>query len=54
MRDEFSDVESMHIPAHSVVRVEKVKEARHLRLFRDSHSGEKVTPLPLDGPRRKR
>lgn len=53
MRDEFSDVESMHIPAHSVVRVEKVRK-RGTCVIRDSHSGEKVTPLPLDGPRRKR
>ncbi len=53
MREEFADVETMHIPAHSVVRVEKVKK-RGACVIRDTHSGEKVTQLPLDSPRRKR
>jgi len=53
MREEFADVEIMHVPAHSVIRVEKVRK-RGTCLIRDSKSGEKVTPLPLDSPRRKR
>lgn len=53
MREEFADVEVLHLPMHSVIRVEQVKR-RGACVIRDSKSGEKVTPLPLDGPRRKR
>lgn len=53
LREEFQDVEVLHIPMHSVIRVEQVKK-RGACVIRDSKSGEKVTPLPLDGPRRKR
>jgi hypothetical protein len=53
MREEFADVEVLHIPMHAVIRVEQVKK-RGPCVIRDSKSGEKVTPLPLDGPRRKR
>ncbi|MCC5864894.1 MAG: DUF1820 family protein [Wenzhouxiangella sp.] len=53
MREEFADVEVLHVPMHSVIRVEQVKR-RGACVIRDSKSGEKVTPLPLDGPRRKR
>ncbi|MEE4331163.1 MAG: DUF1820 family protein [Wenzhouxiangella sp.] len=53
MREEFEDVEVLHVPIHAVIRVEQVKK-RGTCVIRDSKSGEKVTPLPLDGPRRKR
>ncbi len=53
LREEFEDVEVLHIPMHAVIRVEQVKK-RGACVIRDSKSGEKVTPLPLDGPRRKR
>jgi hypothetical protein len=53
LREEFADVEVLHIPMHAVIRVEKVKK-RGVCVIRDSASGEKVTQLPLDGPRRKR
>lgn len=53
LREEFADVEVLHIPLHAVIRVEKVKK-RGICVIRDSTSGEKVTQLPLDGPRRKR
>jgi len=53
MREEFEDVEVLHVPIHAVIRVEQVKR-RGTCVIRDSKSGEKVTPLPLDGPRRKR
>ena len=49
MRDEFADVEIMHLPAHSIVRIEKVRK-RGACIIRDSKSGEKVTPLPLGNP----
>lgn len=53
LREEFADVEVLHLPMHAVIRVEQVKK-RGTCVIRDSKSGEKVTTLPLDGPRRKR
>lgn len=53
LREEFEDVEVLHLPVNSVIRVEQVRK-RGSAVIRDSKSGEKVTPLPLDGPRRKR
>lgn len=53
LREEFADVEVLHVPMHSVIRVEQVKK-RGTAVIRDSHSGEKVTPLPVDESRRKR
>jgi hypothetical protein len=51
MREEFADVEVMHLPAHAIVRVEKVRK-RGTCVIRDSKSGEKVTPLPVGNPRK--
>jgi hypothetical protein len=53
MREEFGEVEVMHLPAHAVLRVERVRK-RGTCVIRDSHSGEKVTPLPVGGPRKGR
>ena len=53
LREEFADVERIHLPMHAVIRVEEVQK-RGTCAIRDSKSGEKVTPLPLDGPRRGR
>ncbi|RFF26831.1 MULTISPECIES: DUF1820 family protein [unclassified Wenzhouxiangella] len=53
LREEFADVEVLHLPMHSVIRVEEVKK-RGTAAIRDSKSGEKVTPLPVHGPHRKR
>jgi hypothetical protein len=50
LREEFKDVESLSVPMHSIVRIEKVKK-RGVCAIRDKESGEKVTPLPLDRPR---
>src|SRR5690625_6975248 len=52
LRTEFEDVEVLHLPLPSIVRIEQVKK-RGKAVIRDRKSGEKVTPLPLDGPRRK-
>lgn len=52
LRDEFSQVECLSVPMHAVIRIEKVKK-RGACVIRDGHSGEKVTPLPLDRPRSK-
>lgn len=53
LREEFADVDVLHLPMHSVIRVEQVRK-RGTCVIRDSSSGEKVTPLPLDGPGRRR
>ena len=52
MREEFKDVETINVPMHSVIRVEKVKK-RGACVIRDGQSGEKVTHLPIDRPRTK-
>ncbi len=46
MRDEFEDVEILHLPMHSVLRVEQVKK-KGQAVIRDRESGEKVTPFPV-------
>lgn len=53
LREEFKDVESLHVPMHSVIRIEKVKK-RGACVIREGQSGEKVTPLPLDRPHSKK
>ncbi len=53
LREEFGDVEVLHLPMSAVIRVEETKK-RGTAVIRDSKSGEKVTPLPVGGPRRKR
>jgi len=45
MRDEFEGVEILHLPMHSVLRVEQVKK-KGPAVIRDRESGEKVTPFP--------
>lgn len=49
MREEFADVEVLHIPLHGVLRVEQVRNKGKARI-RDRESGEKVTPFPLTPP----
>lgn len=46
MRDEFEGVEILHLPMHSVLRVEQVKKKGQV-VIRDRESGEKVTPFPI-------
>ncbi len=46
MRDEFAGTKVLHLPMHSVVRIEEV-EKRGTCLIRDRESGEKVMPFPL-------
>jgi len=49
MRDEFKGVKVLHLPMHSVIRLEEV-EQRGACLIRDRESGEKITPFPLNSP----
>ena len=46
MRDEFDGVEVLHLPMHSVLRVEEVRK-KGQAIIRDRESGEKVTPFPI-------
>lgn len=50
---EFSDTEALILPMQSVIRIERVSK-RGECVIRDRESGEKITALPLDGPRRLR
>jgi len=53
MRDEFDGVEVLHLPMHSVLRVEQVRK-KGQAVIRDRESGEKVTPFPVQPGGRKR
>ena len=50
IREEFEDVEVLHVPLHGVLRVEEVRR-KGQALIRDRESGEKVTPFPMTPPR---
>ena len=52
LREEFADTESLMLPLQSVIRIEKVNK-RGSCVIRDRKTGDKVTPLPLDGPGRR-
>ena len=51
LRDEFQDVEVLHVPMQSVLRVEQVRK-KGQAVIRDRESGEKVTPFPITPPGR--
>lgn len=51
LRREFGDTETLYLPMHGVLWVEKVKR-RGQSVIRERSSGEKVTPFPADGGRR--
>jgi hypothetical protein len=53
LRDEFENVSVLHVPMHSVLRVEEVRK-RGQAVIRDRESGEKVTPFPLSPPGRQK
>lgn len=53
LREEFEDLEVLHLPIGAVVRIEEVRK-RGTAVIRDIKSGDKVTQLPVDGPGRKR
>ena len=51
LRDEFADVEVLHVPLNGVLRVEEVRK-KGQAVIRDRESGEKVTPFPISPPGR--
>lgn len=47
LRDEFAHTRTLHLPMHSIVRIEEVDRKGQLAI-RDAASGEKVvTPFPI-------
>lgn len=47
LRDEFGNTRALHLPMHSIVRIEEV-ERKGQSAIRDAATGEKVvTPFPL-------
>jgi hypothetical protein len=52
LREEFGKTRSLHLPMHSVVRIEEVEE-RGTVAIRDAESGEKVMPFPGVPPQRR-
>ena len=53
MRDELEGVDILHLPMHSVLRVDQVKQ-KGPGTIRDRESGEKVTPFPIQPGSRNR
>lgn len=53
LKDEFAGVQVLHLPMHSVLRVEEVRQ-KGQAVIRDRESGEKVTPFPLSPPGKSR
>jgi hypothetical protein len=53
LRDHFDGVEVLHLPMHTVLRVEEVAK-KGQSVIRDRKSGEKVTPFPLTPPGKSR
>lgn len=45
LRDEFAGVKCLHLPMHSVIRIEEVEKTGAC-LIRDRDSGEKITQFP--------
>jgi hypothetical protein len=46
LREEFAGTQGLHLPMHSIVRIEEVAE-RGVARIRDAATGEKVTPFPV-------
>jgi hypothetical protein len=45
LKEEFGKTKSLHLPMHSIVRIEEVEE-RTTAKIRDASSGEKIMPFP--------
>jgi hypothetical protein len=49
LKEEFAGTSALHLPMHSIVRVEEVAQGGIAKI-RDQHTGEKIMPFP--GPMR--
>ncbi len=47
LKTEFEGVERIHIPMHSVIRIDEVHKQGHSRILETSDEGAKVTPFPV-------
>ncbi len=45
LKEEFAGTQALHLPMHSIVRVEEVAE-RGVAKIRDQTTGEKIMPFP--------
>ena len=45
LRDEFADVTNLHLPMHTIIRIEEVSRRGTARI-RDSKTGENITNFP--------
>jgi hypothetical protein len=45
LKEEFNGTQGLHLPMHSIVRVEEVAE-RGIAKIRDASTGEKIMPFP--------
>lgn len=45
LKEEFGKTKSLHLPMHSIVRIEEVEERTTVKI-RDAASGEKIMPFP--------
>jgi len=50
LREEYANVETLHLPMHSVLRIEQVSK-RGQSVIRERDSGDKITPFPLPHPK---
>ena len=46
LKEEFAGTTGLHLPMHSIVRIEEVLE-RGIAKVRDANTGEKITPFPV-------
>ena len=49
LKDEFSGVESIQVPMHAVIRVDKVEKRGQNKILELDGSSANVTPFPMPG-----
>lgn len=47
LKTEFDGVERIHIPLHSVIRIDEVHKQGHSRILDTTDEGAKVAPFPV-------
>jgi len=49
LKDEFSGVESVQVPMHAVIRIDRVEQRGKNRILELDGSASNVTPFPMPG-----
>ena len=49
LKDEFSGVESIQIPMHAVIRIDRVEQRGQNKILEVDGSTSNVTPFPMPG-----